>query len=124
MIDLTNRTTEEVNALIQKYAPVLELYNKKQADIPYLAVILEVGVNYLKTNYAPITIEWKTWMMVILKDLYFKKALQSEADIPKSINDFILFHNQNYENYVKEIVSVSEFDRDKEFVHRYINKKG
>jgi len=78
----------------------------------------------LKTNYAPITIEWKTWMMVILKDLYFKKVLQSEADIPKSINDFILFHNQNYENYVKEIVSVSEFDRDKEFVHRYINKKG
>jgi len=124
MIDLTNRTTDEINALIQKYTPVLELYIKQQNDIPYLAVVIDVGVNYLKTTYNQMTIDWKSWIMVLLKELYFRKIIKSEADIPKEIDDFIIFHNENYVNYVRDIVAASEYDRDRGFIYVYLNKKG
>lgn len=124
MIDLTNRTTEDINGLIQKYTPVLELYIKQQNDIPYLAVVIDVGVNYLKTTYNQMTVDWKSWIMVLLKEEYFRKLIKSEADIPSEIDRFIIFHNENYENYVKDTVSASEYDRDRGFIYTYLNKKG
>lgn len=124
MIDLTNKTVEEVNTLIQKYSPILELYSKQQNDIPYLAVVIDVGVNYLKTNYNQMTIDWKSWIMVLLKELYMRKILKSEVDISKEVDEFIIFHNENYENYVKDIIAASEYDRDRGFIYVYLNKKG
>lgn len=124
MIDLTNRSTDEINGLVQKYTPLLELFIRHQKDIPYLAVTIDVGVNYLKTNYNQITIDWKSWIMVLLKELYIRGIIKNEADIPKEIDSFIIYHNQNYINYVSDIVSASEYDRDRGFIYSYLNKNG
>jgi hypothetical protein len=119
-----DKTLDELNGLIQKYTPVLELYIKHQNDIPYLAVVIDVGVTYLKTNYNQMTIDWKSWIMVLLKEEYFRKLIKSEKDVPKEIDSFIIFHNENYENYIKDIVAASEYDRDRGFIYLYLNKKG
>jgi hypothetical protein len=124
MIDLTNKTTEEVNALIQKYAPVLELFARQQNHIPYLAVIIDTGVNYLKATYNEMTVDWKSWIIVLLKELYMRKSIKSEADISKEVDAFIIYHNENYENYIKDVVAVSDYDRDRGFIYLYLNKKG
>jgi len=124
MIDLTNRTVEEINGLIQKYTPLLELFVRQQNHIPYLAVVIDVGINHLKTNYDKMTIDWKSWIMVLLKEEYLRKLIKSEVDIPKEIDEFIIYHNENYENYVKDTVAASEYDRDRGFIYTYLNKKG
>lgn len=124
MIDLTNRTVEEINGLIQKYTPLLELFVRQQNHIPYLAVVIDVGINYLKTTYNQMTIDWKSWTMVLLKEEYLRKIIKSEADIPKEIDDFIVFHNENYENYVKDTVAASDYDRERGFIYMYLNKMG
>ena len=54
MIDLTNRTVDEINALIQKYASVLELL--KPQHQPYLAVVIDVGVEYVKEKISRLAI--------------------------------------------------------------------
>ena len=124
MIDLTNRTVDEINGLIQKYTPLLELYIKHQNDMPYLAVVIDVGINHLKTNYDKMTIDWKSWIMVLLKEEYFRKLIKSEADIPKEIDDFIIYHNENYENYLKDTIAASEYDRDRGFIYMYLKTNG
>jgi len=124
MIDLTNKTTEEVNALIQKYAPVLELFARQQNHIPYLAVIIDTGVNYLKTAYNEMTIDWKSWIIVLLKELYLRKLIKNVADVSKEIDDFIVYHNEKYVNYINDVVAASDYDRDRGFIYMYLNKKG
>ena len=47
-----------------------------------------------------------------------------EVDIPKEVDNFIIFHNENYVNYVKDIIAASEYDRDRGFIYIYLNKKG
>jgi hypothetical protein len=123
MIDLTNRTVEEINGLIQKYAQALEVI-KYPEHVPYLALIIDAGVNYLKATYNQMTVDWKSWIIVLLKELYLRKLIKTDKDIPKEIDNFIIYHNQNYENYIKDIVAASDYDRDRGFIYLYLNKKG
>jgi hypothetical protein len=119
MIDLTNKTVEEVNALIQKYASVLELIKPQYQ--PFLAVIIDIGVQYVKTNHNDLPLDWKTWSIVVLKNKYFKGKVHKETDIPNIIAEFIQCYKDNYAEYIQQLgMSASEFDRDYGFVCRYM----
>jgi hypothetical protein len=119
MIDLTNRSVEDVNALIQKYASVLELI--KPQHQPSMAVILEVGINHVKENYPMLELDWKVWSIVLLKNKYLSGHLKKESDIPKTIADFVQHIKDNYADYIQQLgMFTNEFDRDYAFLCRYM----
>lgn len=121
MIDLTNKTIDDVNVLIQKYTPVLELIKTNQDNIPHLAVIIDIAVNYIKNNYNDLSIDWKIWSVYLIKEMSIKNIIKTEDDICKEINEFISYYNLKYQNYCEDMVSTSDFERDRIFVRKYIN---
>jgi hypothetical protein len=123
MIDLTSKSADEINLLIQKYTPVLELV-KETGHIPYLAFIFELGINYIKGKYNDLETNWKQWSIVCLKDLQINGVLKNEEDVFKCIDDFIEYYKIHYQQYVDEIALFSnEYDRDHIFVQAFINRK-
>jgi len=117
MIDLTNKNIDEINTLVQKYAPVLE--SIKPETQPYIAYIIEIAYNYLQEKYKDLHKDWKSWMIVILKNQF--NNINNDNDILKNIDDFIIYHHSNYQKYCEDTISASEFDRDHRFVYDYLN---
>jgi len=121
MIDSISRTIEEVNGLIQKYTSLLELI-KPQEQIPYVAVIIDIGITYIKEKYADIELDWKIWAIVYLKNKYLKGKISKESEIPESIDDFIIHYKNEYKEYIDKLgMSASDFDRDYGFVSKFSN---
>ena len=119
MIDLTNKTIDEINALIQKYASALELV--RPPDQPYMAYIIHVAHTYLEAQYKDINKDWKSWAIVVLKNLCRK--INNDVEIQKIIDEFIVYQRTEYEAYNVDLIWYNEIDRDWGFVHRFINKK-
>jgi len=119
MIDLTNRNSNEINALVNKYASLLEFVKPdEQANHAY---IFDYAIKYLNTNFGIINKIWKSWIIVVVKKSI--SNINSEPDIETLIKDFIVYHNNNYEAYREDIVGVDEIDRDCGFIHMFINEK-
>ena len=124
MIDLTNKTPEELNALIQKYASVLQQVKAKPEQYPQLAYIFNITIQYFVIHHMDLPNDWKTWCTLVLKELCLKNKINSEIDITDIIEDFVNEYNLNYESYCSYIVSASDYDQQRGFVHSYILKKG
>ena len=124
MIDLTSKTPEELNALIQKYAPVLQQVKVKPDQYQYIAYIIDIAINYLTINHKDLSADMKTWCIVVLKDLYMKNKINNDLDITTIIIDFINYYDLNYETYCSYMVSASDYDQQRGFVHDYVIKKG
>lgn len=123
MIDLTNKSIDEINGLIQKYASVLELIHQRE-QIPYLAYIIDIAVNHIKEKHNYLSIDWKAWSVVVIKKLFLDKKINNESDIIKSIDDFIEYQKNEYQNYLNDLAMfTSEYDRDLGFVWGYVCKK-
>jgi hypothetical protein len=123
MIDLTSKSADEINLLIQKYTPVLELV-KETGHIPHLAYIFELGVNYIKGKYNELETKWKQWSVVCLKDFQINGVLKGEEDVFKFIDEFVEYCRIHYQLYVDDIALFSnEYERDRVFVQAFINMK-
>ena len=119
MIDLTNKTVDEINVLIQKYASVLELLKPQYQ--PHMAFIIDIGFKYIQENHRDLPNDWKSWSIVVLKNKYFKGKIHEESDISKMIAEFIQHYKDNYAEYIQQLgMSASEFDKDYGFVCRYM----
>ncbi|MBN1637323.1 MAG: hypothetical protein JW866_00015 [Ignavibacteriales bacterium] len=125
MIDLTNRTVEEVQALIQKYGQLLEVSDiKNHNDIPILAIIIDIGINHINDNYKDIPKDWKAWSMVVVKGMFYEGKVNNIKDIKTIIDEFIFFWKSDYEKYCDDTIAVNEYERDRGFAYKYIwNKK-
>ena len=126
MIDLSNKTEEEVNALMQKYISVLQLVSDKQ-QAPYFAAALDCAVNYLNENYQDLSSDWKTWAIVVVKGFYHN--IRNEATVKRFIDDFVEYYRTQYQAYIDNVnlegtISATEYDRDSRFVFTYINNGG
>lgn len=120
MIDLTSKTVDEINSLVQKYATILVLLEPKEQA--HFAAILEVAIPYIKDNYSDLNTDWKAWAVVSLKKQHHK--IHKESDIKKLIDDFIEYYKTEYQNYIDNLgMYASEYDRDCGFVHAFLNKK-
>jgi len=119
MIDLTNRNSNEINALVTKYNSLLELV--KPEEQTNFAYIIDYAIKYLNTNFNIISKTWKSWIIVVVKKSIL--TINSELDIETLIKDFIVYHNNNYEVYCEDIVGVDEIDRDCNFIYMFINEK-
>lgn len=124
MIDLTSKTPEEINALIQKHFAALHESKFAVEHYLQLAYIIEVATTYLKENPHDLTPEWKAWCMIVLRDMYKKNKINKDSDITDIIVDFVNHYNLNYESYCSYMVSANEYDQQRGFVHGYILKKG
>jgi hypothetical protein len=124
MTDLTSKTPEELNTLIQKYLPVLQQIKVSPVLYPQLAYIFDVATKYILEKHNELTPEWKTWTMFVLKELFTKSKIRSDLDVTNIIEDFVNEYNLNYESYCSYMVSASDYDQQRGFVHSYILKKG
>lgn len=126
MTDLINNiSAQEVNELIQKYASVLEVANAKtRDDIPILAIIFDISVKYLKNWHNDLPVDWKAWSVIVVKNQYYNKKINSESDIIQTINDFVKSWKEDYNSYCDGLgMYASEYDRDRGFIYKYIAKK-
>jgi hypothetical protein len=124
MIDLTSKTPEQINALIQKWLPALQESKVPVEHYLQIAYIFDIATPYIKEKYSDLTPEWKAWCMVVLRDLYKKNKINVDDDITNIIDDFFNDFNLNFESYCSYMVSASEYDQQRGFVHGYILKKG
>ena len=124
MIDLTSKTPEEINALIQKWLPALQDSKVRPEHYLQIAYIIDIATIHLKDMYTELTPAWKAWCMIVLRDLYKKNKINNDADITNIIDDFINDYNLNYESYCSYMASANEYDQQRGFVHGYILKKG
>ncbi len=132
MIDLIsknqhNLTPEEVNQLnqlVDKYVSVLnELTAYEKTLAPYLAYVIDNGFNYVNEKHSELNADWKTWCIVYLKMLFYKNKLKDINEIPELIDKFVNHYKENYQSHIDSIdFFASIFDRDFQFVSRYINR--
>jgi hypothetical protein len=119
MIDISNKTVDELNALIAKYVSALEqIPNNERDAIPYLAVIFDIAVPYITEKYPDLSKDVKAWAIYVLKLLL--RYLKNEPDIKRVIDEFFQYYKTEYSNYGSDIVlSASQYDRDHNFVYNY-----
>jgi hypothetical protein len=117
MIDISNKSVDELNALITKYKSALEQVYETQT-IPYLAVVYDIAVPYLNEKYSELTKDVKAWATYVLKLLLH--YLKNEADVKRVVDEFLEYYKNEYHNYGTDIVlSASQYDRDHNFVYNY-----
>jgi hypothetical protein len=117
MIDISNKSVDELNALITKYKSALEQVYETQT-IPYLAVVYDIAVPYIKEKYPELDKDTKAWATYVLK--FLLGYLKNEADIKRVIDEFIQYYMTEHPNYGNDIVlSASQYDRDYNFVYNY-----
>ncbi len=129
MIDLINKIDKlikddinSIQTLVDKYSSVLN-ETKIEKNIPYLAYIIDVSINYINNNHKELPKDWKTWSVIVIKRLFLDGKIKKEVDIPNIIEDFIGYYKQEYEKYCENIIAATEFDRDNGFIFRYMEIK-
>lgn len=120
MIDLTNKSVDEINSFIQRYAHALEII--PPAEQPVMAYIINVGMIHLTNVHSEINGEVKACAIVVLRKL--QNILNEDDDIRNMIDDFIEFYNDKFKSFVHELYPQSSADgMIYEFMLRFINKK-
>lgn len=118
MIDLTNKTTDEVNEVLIKYQ---SFFNDlpKISEIINLVYTIHLAVECINEKYKSLDKDLKTWCVLLIKNIY--KLVDSEADINDEINKFVEYHILNYKKYIDSIIQyTNEYDRDHSFLSKYI----
>ena len=117
--DLSNEELEILKNLVEKYKDLIQYVHHSYAN--ELAFVLEMGINHIKDNHNDLPVDWKTWSMVLLKNMVEDNL--NIQNVPTIIDEFVEYHKTEYNKYCKDIISVNDFERDRGFVHRFINKK-
>lgn len=121
MIDLTNKNVNEINALIQKYANVIQMF--KPQEQPYFAYIIEIASNHIKESHINIELSpaWKSWsVFVVVKKV---AGISTDSDIKTIIDEFVNHYKNNYAEFGKDLIWATDYDKERAFVYEYINKK-
>jgi hypothetical protein len=127
MTDLTsnvlNLEIKDLQILLAKYSPIIELIKEKD-KIPHLVYIFEYTINYINSKHNTLTKDWKTFTTIVVKNQFLNKKIQSESDIENTIDDFVLYWNAEYQNYIDDLALFdNEIDRDLGFCNKYISQK-
>ena len=118
--EINNTRVADMQVLYTKYAPLYEFIKDKK-QIPFLTVVIDRGIAYVKENHADLPLDWKVWSIIYLKHKYLKGLVKRNEDISECIADFIKHYKTDYAEYIEQIGTFrSEFDRDYGFVCKYI----
>lgn len=122
MTDLTNRSVQEVNELIQKYAPLLEVSNVKTVpDAQIMAIVIDIAIKHIEEKHKNIKKDLKAWSVVALKQNL--KKLKTDNDVKKIIDEFIEYYNNEFEKYRATMCDYPLIDLECHFVHTFTHKK-
>ena len=123
MTDLTNRSVEEVNGLLQKHTPILNVAELKSLeDAQLFAIMVEISINYIKEKYDELSTDLKTWCIVVVKNL--RNTIKTEDDVKNCIDEFITHYYKNHAKWVEGLgCFATEYDRDIGFVRDYVKTK-
>lgn len=122
MIDLTNKTVDEINGLIQKYAPLLEL-TKNKKEIPYLAYVLDIAIKYIEEKHKEKHKDQKAWAATIVRWQYLDGKIKNEFDITQTIDEFFQYLKDEFQTYAGNMVAASPHDLETGFAFQFIHKK-
>jgi hypothetical protein len=104
--------------------PVLQQIKVSPVLYPQLAHIFDIATKYILEKHNELTPEWKSWCMLVLKELFTKNKISNDLDVINIIDDFVNEYNLNYESYCSYMSSANEYDQQRGFVHAYILKMG
>lgn len=125
MTDLINKIknseANSIQIIVNKFAPILQDI-KSEEQIKYLAYTINVGVNHINEKHNDLPKDWKAWAIVGIKNLFLKGKIKKEEEISKKIDEFVDFWKSDYNKYCEDMISSTEYDRDKGFVIRFENK--
>lgn len=123
MTDLiNNKSAGEINELIQKYVPVLEL-TKNKNDIPYLAYIIDVAVKHIQINHKEVNIDQKSWAVCAVRWQYLNGKILNDSDITSTIDEFFQYVKDELISFTSNMIAVSQYDLEAAFVHSFLHKK-
>lgn len=122
MRDLTSRTIQEINELVQKYKHVLEISGIKTIDnIKIFAVVIDIAIKHIEEKHSNINTDLKAWSVVAVKKSLNK--LKTENDVKELIDDFIEYYNAEFEQYLATMCEYPLIDLECDFVHRFVQKR-
>ena len=119
---LVKNDVDSVQAIVNKYTSVLQ-GTLPEKNIPYLAVIINTCVHHLNDKHKDLDADWKAWSVLLIKKLFEDNKLKKEEDIHLVIEEFLEYKEKEYEKYCKNIISVTEYDRDRGFLYKFYWKK-
>ena len=103
MTDLINRVDEwvktDINSLqeiVNKYADILKEV-KQEKNIPYIAVIINVCVEFLNQTHPDLDADWNAWSVLLIKKMFEENKLEKEADIQPTIDEFLEYKETEQE---------------------------
>lgn len=128
MTDLINNVDEKIKldinsiqALINKYTSILqEILPEK--EIPYFAYIINISVEYINKNHKNIPKDWKAWSVIVVMKKYLDGKIKTDQNILDTINDFLIFWKSDYKKWCKDIISATEYDKDRGFMYKFLHK--
>jgi len=129
MTDLINKVDEliateidAVQAIVNMYTDVLQ-GTLPEKQIPYLGYLIDVCVKHIKENHNDLSVDWKAWAVLMVRNMYLDGIIKTEEEIGENIDNFIKFKDADYKKYCDDIIASTEYDRDRGFMHKYIKKK-
>jgi hypothetical protein len=116
---------EDLNAvqeIVNKYASILQ-GTLPEKNIPYLAYLADICVAHLNENHKDCDADWKSWATLLIKKSFEEGSLKNDEDVTPLIDEFLEYREKEYDNWCKDKVSVSDYDRDRGFFYTFYWKK-
>ena len=125
MIGLTNEvgklTEKEVNELVEKYKNISDTLDAKDlVEVVTLLYCINIAVKHIKEKHNTLNIDWKTWVVVLIKKMFHKKKLNTVDIITTSIDEFYKHYDENYNEYKENQFAVDEYWLNNGFVNAFI----
>lgn len=118
---VNNLNLNRVDVLHQKYQQFLHEFRGEKNVLERLYLV-DISVNYLKTNYIAESKNLKSWAVVVVFRLY-KHDKTTEADVYKIIDDFVANYKKHIQAYIEDIAMfASDYDREVGFITYYLEK--
>lgn len=115
---------EDLNAvqeIVNKYASILQ-GTLPEKNVPYIAYIIDICVQYLSGSHGASSPDWKTWATLLIKKSFEDGKLKNYEEIVPLIDEFLEYKENEYEKYCKNIISISDYDRDRGFFYKFYFK--
>jgi hypothetical protein len=111
-----------------KFIPILETFTTKvfrdELHLKTFVYTLNFSYEWIRTNHNELDKDLCTWIMVVIKDLFFANKINTEEDIINLINDIIPYWNNGHKQFIETMdIWSGEYYRDRRFISAYLNKK-
>lgn len=120
--EIFSNNDELIQEIVGKYSDVLD--KTSEDDIKYIAYIIDVAAKHVNEKHIELKKDWKSWSVFFIRNEYLIGKLNSIEDIPKLIDNFLVYYSFNFENFSQNIRNMNGYDKSRSFVEHYEKKIG